>query len=150
MPAVAKRRAETLARARRGQPSKYRPEYCQVALEAAAQGLSLTALAGMIEVDRTTLMEWAATHPDFSIALEKYKGIRTLRLERDLLKFDNGAQVTARIFALKNAAPDEWRDKQHTEITATITLGDLVGEVLLMRGSKRIEAPTIEGEVERA
>ena len=38
-------------------------------------------------------------------------------LERTLLSADNGPTVTSRIFALKNAAPDEWRDKQETALT---------------------------------
>lgn len=100
-----------------GRPSKYEPEYCGILIEAAREGLSLTAFAGMVEVARSTINEWMAAYPEFSEAVKRHASIRTLTLERGLLASDMGPRVTARIFALKNAAPDEWRDKQETALT---------------------------------
>lgn len=81
-------------------------------------GYSLTAFAGMIGVHRDTLYEWAKVHDEFSDALKRHKAKRVFKLETDLLSAEaTGPYVTARIFALKNADPDEWRDKREYEHT---------------------------------
>lgn len=95
----------------RGAPSKYSPAYCNEIIELMGQGLSLTAAAAGIGVHRDTVYEWEKQFPEFSDAVKLARGKRTLKLERDLLSAPDGPTVTSRIFALKNAAPDEWRDK---------------------------------------
>ena len=50
-------------------------------------------------------------------AVKEGETLRTLKLETDLLSAPDGPTVTSRIFALKNAAPDEWRDKVIQEHT---------------------------------
>lgn len=95
-----------------GRPSKYDPAYCEQVLSYMGQGYSLTAFAGSIRVARDTVYEWEREHPDFSDAVKAARGARVATLEEGLLKSDQlSPQVTARIFALKNACPDEWRDK---------------------------------------
>ena len=94
-----------------GRPTLYRPEYVAQLLDAADEGLSLLAFAGIIGVGRTTLNHWKEEQPGFAAAWDIHQAKRTLKLERDLMKADSGPQVTSRIFALKNAAPDEWKDK---------------------------------------
>lgn len=100
-----------------GRPTKYDARYCDEVVAAGDQGLSLTAFAGMIDVSRSTIGEWMSVHPEFSAACKRHGARRTLYLERSMLSAENGPQVTARIFALKNAAPDEWREKQLLEHT---------------------------------
>lgn len=95
-----------------GRPSKYKPEFCEQVVEDMGQGYSLTAFAGSIGVHRDTLLEWQQKHPEFSGAVKRGQAARTRKLEGDLLAADSGPTVTSRIFALKNAAPDEWKDKQ--------------------------------------
>ncbi len=80
-----------------------------------ATGLSLTAFAGGIGVSRETVNNWQHEHPEFLDAVKAAKAARTRALEMQMLSFENGPAVTARIFALKNADPDEWREKQHIE-----------------------------------
>lgn len=98
-----------------GRPTKYNVAYCDEVIAAGDRGLSLTAFAGIIGVARSTINEWMANFPEFSEAVRLHAAKRTLYLEQTLLSAENGPQVTARIFALKNAAPDEWRDKQQLE-----------------------------------
>ena len=98
-----------------GRPSKFDEKYCEEVLEAGRQGYSLTAFAGMIGVCRDTISEWKEVHPEFSAALKRHAAARTYCLESDLLRAENGPKVTSRIFALKNAAPSEWRDRQEHE-----------------------------------
>ncbi len=80
-----------------------------------AKGFSISALAGQIGVDRVSLYEWEKVHPEFREALGQARFMRVNALENKLLTSDAGPHVTAAIFALKNAMPDEWRDRfEHT------------------------------------
>ncbi len=98
-----------------GRPTKYKEAYCNEVIEIMATGLSLTAFAGDIGVSRDTVNEWQRVHPDFSDAVKVAKAKRTAALERGMFSAESGPQVTARIFALKNADPEEWRDKKEVE-----------------------------------
>lgn len=98
-----------------GRPTKYDPKYCDMIIETMSTGLSMTAFAGEIGVARSTINEWIANYPEFSEATRVAKAKRTLALERQMLSATSGPGVTARMFALKNADPDEWREKQQVE-----------------------------------
>lgn len=100
-----------------GRPTKYDSRYCEEVIQAGKQGYSLTAFAGMIGVCRDTISEWMNVHPEFSASVKIHQSARTYCLESDLLTGETGPKVTSRIFALKNAAPQEWRDKQEHEMT---------------------------------
>ncbi len=98
-----------------GRPSLYDPSYCDTAREFMGQGFSISALAGKLQVDRASLYEWEKVHPEFSNALKQSRFMRVCALENKLLSAEIGPHVTAAIFALKNAMPDEWRDRiEHT------------------------------------
>lgn len=98
-----------------GRPSKYDPAYCDAVVEFMAEGYSLTAFAGSIRVARSTVNLWEHEHPEFSEATKIGHAARTAKLEQEMMAGTLGPYVTARIFALKNAAPDEWRDKREHE-----------------------------------
>jgi hypothetical protein len=101
-----------------GQPTKYRPEYCEAVMAFMGQGYSLTAFAGSIQVGRETVYGWERTIPEFSDAVKAARSMRVTCLEGGLLSGEAaGPQITARIFALKNACPPEWRDKHEVEHT---------------------------------
>lgn len=100
-----------------GRPSEYDPAFCEAVIAAGAQGYSLTAFAGLIGVHRDTLYAWGEAHPEFSDAMKRHKAVRVHRLEFGLLNSASAPVVTAHIFALKNACPEEWRDKVVQEHT---------------------------------
>lgn len=101
-----------------GRPSKYSPAYCDEIIAAGEQGLSLTAAAGIIGVDRSTIDYWRDEFPEFSLACKKAQAKRTLFLEKGMINpAATGPMVTARRFALANAAPEEWREKVTQEHT---------------------------------
>ena len=102
-----------------GRPTDYKPTYGEEIISLMATGLSLTAAAAELGFHRQRVYEWAERHPDFADAVNLARGKRTLKLERDLLSAPDGPTVTSRIFALKNAAPDEWREKQAVELSGT-------------------------------
>jgi len=97
--------------ARTGRPLEYRPEFGERIIELMAAGFSKTASAAELGFHRQTLYDWAEKYPEFSDAIKLGEGKRTLFLERGLLEAENGPKVTSRIFALKNACQDEWRDR---------------------------------------
>ena len=98
-----------------GRPSSYDPAFCQQVEDFMALGYSKMAAAGSVGVCYNTLKAWMAIHPEFLLAVRRGEAKRTQILENGLLQAETGPQVTSRIFALKNAAPDEWRDRQAVE-----------------------------------
>ncbi len=101
----------------RGRPTDYREEFCDLARQSMELGFSKTATAGKLGVSKQTFANWCQAHPEFLAAVKEGETLRTLKLETDLLGATDGPTVTSRIFALKNAAPDEWRDKRISELT---------------------------------
>lgn len=98
-----------------GRPTKYESDFCEQVIATGGEGLSLTAFAGRVGVCRATINVWMGEHPEFLEATKVAQAKRTEYLERTLLSGEQGPYVTARIFALKNAAPEEWREKQLVE-----------------------------------
>lgn len=134
-----------------GRPTDYRPEYAELVIEAMAEGISLTAFAGMIRVAPKTVYEWIKAHSEFSNAVARARGCRVLWLERKLLRSRKGAETTAAIFALKNACPDEWRDVKYQEHKYTLGIEKLTREQLnaIAAGVSPSDAGVIEGEAQR-
>lgn len=95
-----------------GRPPTYQPSFAEGVIEFMRSGASLSAYAGHLGVARQTLDNWRANYPEFREACEAGKAVRTLKLEMDLLRSDNSAVISARRFALLNAAPEEWRDQR--------------------------------------
>jgi hypothetical protein len=136
----------------RGQPSLYRPEYCDLVIEQAKdRGLSLPAIAGVIGVAVDTIYEWKKVHSDFSEACSRARSARILWWELKLGRSRKGAETTASIFALKNAAPDEWRDVRHTEHTHALSPRTLTDQQLeaIAAGVSPADAGIIDGSATR-
>jgi hypothetical protein len=76
-----------------------------------AMGYSLTATAGIMGFHRDIFSDWIKKFPDFSDSVKKAKGLRAFKLETDLFNAGDGPTVTSRIFALKNAAAEEYLEK---------------------------------------
>jgi len=102
-----------------GAPTLYREEYCERAVELMSDGYDITAFAGSIGVTRETVYEWMTRHGEFAHAVKIGQAARLLALQRKLLTTSMGVGVTAAIFALKNAAPDDWQDRYNTETKVT-------------------------------
>lgn len=98
-----------------GRPTKYDPSMGAKVLAFMSKGYSKMAAAGHIGVSYPTFKGFMDDHPEFLAAVKEGEAKRVVFLERGLLQAETGPQVTSRIFALKNAAPDEWKDKQEIE-----------------------------------
>ena len=89
----------------------YDPQLCEAVVAFMGQGFSLTAFGGEIGVSRETLVRWRKKHRAFDAAVKTAEAARARTLEDKLLRADSGASVSAHVFALKCAVPEEWRDK---------------------------------------
>lgn len=114
-----------------GRPTDFKPEYGEEILSLMADGLSLAASAAELGFHRQRVYEWKERHPEFADAIKLAQAKRQLFLERRLLNADTGPVVTSTIFALKNAAPDDWREKQEIDqkIDASGGLADLIRHI---------------------
>lgn len=100
-----------------GRPTDFKPAMGEEILQLMASGLSLAASAAQIGIHRQRVYEWMERHPDFADTVKLAQAKRQLFLERRLLSADSGPVVTSTIFALKNAGPEDWRDKHDHEHT---------------------------------
>jgi hypothetical protein len=131
-----------------GRPTTYRPEYCQRAIEFMGEGYSVTALAGHLEMSKDAIYDWINLYPDFCHAINMGRAARVAALETKLLTTSQGVGVTAAIFALKNADPDEWQDRYHTETTVNVPIEKISDAELMaiISGAK----PVIEAKPVKA
>ena len=134
-----------------GRPSEYKPEYCEAVVEAMAQGLSLTAFSGTINMSKQAVYEWIGAHAEFGDAVSRARSKRVLWLEQKLLRSRKGAETTAAIFALRNADPTEWRDIKNIQHDHSHNIEILSDEELLAiaSGQQPDEVAHIEGQYER-
>jgi len=100
-----------------GRPSLYRDEYGDTIIEWMDQGFSLTAAASRLDVSRATVYNWLDEYPEFAAKVKIAQAKRQFFLEKRLIDAKEGPIVTSSIFALKNAAPADWLEKTHTEVT---------------------------------
>lgn len=98
-----------------GRPTDFTPILGEEILSLMASGLSLAASAAEIGIHRQRVYEWMDRHPEFADTVKLAQAKRQLFLERRLLTADAGPVVTSTIFALKNAGPEDWRDKREVE-----------------------------------
>lgn len=106
-----------------GRPTKYRPIYCDLVIEAMSEGKSLTAFAADIGVARSTINEWMDEFPEFSEAARRAKAkCAAWWEERGRQMAQNGGapgQSTLVVFGLKNMS-DDWRDRVEAEHSGTV------------------------------
>lgn len=98
-----------------GRPTDFKAPMGEEILSLMASGLSLAASAAELGIHRQRVYEWMDRHPEFADTVKLAQAKRQLFLERRLLSADAGPVVTSTIFALKNAGPEDWRDKREVE-----------------------------------
>jgi hypothetical protein len=130
-----------------GRPTEYRPEYCALVIDEMRRGISLGAFAGVIGMSRDTVYRWMREHPDFSDAVSRGRAAQQLCWELKLVHSRKGAETAASIFALKNVAPDQWRDVKHQEHQHTVKVETLTdAQLYAIAGEK---APVVDAEFTR-
>ena len=113
----------------RGRPTDFRPSFGEEILTLMTEGLSLAAAAAAIGIHRQRVYDWVNQHPEFADTIKLATAKRQLFLERRLLAASEGPVVTSSIFALKNAAGEDWREKSQVDHGVTDTLAELLKEI---------------------
>lgn len=104
-----------------GQPTKYKPEYCERVVEYMKEGASMHEVALDLDVHIDTIYEWIKVHPKFSEAIKKGKAFSEgwwKKKGRDSLN-DNTFSPALWYMNMKNRF--HWRDKHEVQSTVTIT-----------------------------
>lgn len=70
-----------------GQPTKYKPEYCDAVVEMAERGMSVAEWAAALGVAKATLWHWAGDHEEFLNAFTRAKTIEQAVMEK--MAFEN-------------------------------------------------------------
>lgn len=124
-----------------GRPTKFEQAYVAQAEKLCRLGATDVQLADFFEVHVDTIYEWKKQHPDFLEATKAGKAQADQMVEQALFQRAIGyshketklfchegaivaedivkhhpPETTACIFWLKNRKPDQWRDKQVTEL----------------------------------
>ena len=108
-------------KAKKGRPTKYRPEMCERVLELGKLGKTREQIAVDLDIGWKTLHRWEGLHPAFRHALKEARA-RSLAfwqgVAQEIAAGERKANALALIFALKNQFPDYFRDR--TETTTTV------------------------------
>jgi hypothetical protein len=118
---------------RPGQPTLYKPEYCQALIDHLRNGDSYTTFAAFCDVCLDTLYHWEQAHPEFLEAKKKgwahyqkyWEDAGKTGLYNETIKDGDGMTVTRSINAavwiynMKCRFRKEWAD--HKDITADVT-----------------------------
>ena len=160
---VAKRDDET--RAVMGRPTKYLPQYADIAAKANRRGATTAEIAELLSINEATVRAWCLQHPDFSRAMRVGKKDADERVKRSLYERALGGHVkeqqafkvmgpdgsmievvevekylpadtrAAEIW-LRNRDPNRWKDKREVEHSGTVTLKAMIAAAADVDGSE--------------
>jgi len=137
---------------KRGRPSMYDPEFCEIVLELGAEGKSKAQIAARLGINRDTLNEWTKIHPEFSVAVKNAQELALAWWEDagQVNMARQGFNATAYIFQMKNRFREDYRDVTAMEHTGknggpieTRDVGSLTDDELAdiaLAGSPRVAA----------
>lgn len=94
-----------------GRPTAYKPEYCSMLVEHMKSGLSFESFAGVVDVGRNTIYEWAKEHQEFQDAKSRASAASLLHWEikgRDCL---HEAKFQASVYIFTMKARFKWADQ---------------------------------------
>lgn len=102
-----------------GQPTKYKEEYNQTALNYLAKGKSITQLARLLKVSRETIYHWGELNPAFSDTLRHGRQLSQAHWEDELENMMYSKDVNAPLVKLYFANRFGWSDKQEVDNTSS-------------------------------
>jgi hypothetical protein len=99
-----------------GRPSKYKPEYAELAMNYCLLGATDVEIAQFLGVSLRTVADWKVVHEDFAEALTTGKEKADAKVVGALYRGALAGNTTAQIFWLKNRRKEDWRDKVDHEV----------------------------------
>jgi transposase len=107
-----------------GQPTKYKPEYCEKLIKHMSKGLGYMSFGASIGHTNSTVHNWEKDHPEFLDAKEKAFDANRLWWDDKAARASIGkipnANATLMIFNLKNRFPKEWRDRKEIDVAGSL------------------------------
>jgi len=106
-----------------GQPTKYDPSYCAIAIACGKKGLSREAISSELGVTWKTLINWADAHPEFLSALDEAKKEEMLFFERlaldHIIEGPGSNRLNTALWAKSMSArfPAKYRENTKVEVT---------------------------------
>lgn len=109
-----------------GAPSKYDPSFCDVVIEFGKQGKSVTYMAALLDVAKSTIYEWEKVYPEFSDALTRARQWAQVWWEDHGQIGMTADKFNAAVWSRSMAArfPDDWREvkaRDHTSSDGSMT-----------------------------
>ena len=96
-------------------PTKYEEDFCQASIDFLADGKSITQLARMLNVAKSSIYLWADTYPEFSDALEQGRELSQAYWEDELCNMMYSKEVNAPLVKLYFANRFGWHDKAEVD-----------------------------------
>lgn len=114
----------------RGQPTKYKKDYCQLLIDHMSDGYSFESFAGRhdVRVAIDTLYNWANLFPDFSEAKRQACAARLKAHEERALQIARGGRgnATMQMFIMRTQHKS-WQEKtQETQLQVTQSYEDYI------------------------
>ena len=106
-----------------GRPTKYKPEYCEIAIACGKKGLSREAISSELGITWKTLINWAEEHEDFLLALDEAKKEEMLFFERlaldHMIEGPGTNRLNTALWGRSMAArfPHKYRENSKLEVT---------------------------------
>jgi hypothetical protein len=127
----------------------YEPAICEIVIQKAMLGHTIGATAAFIGCSRTTLHDWASSHPELADALARAKSIRQSFYEGHLIDIARRGGDSTRMSAIKlgllNVGGEDWKERLTAEHNVTFSLASLIEQSMkLVEPSK--DGPLIEHE----
>jgi transposase len=101
----------------RGRPTRYKPEYCEVAEKLGKEGCSPAEIAAELDVARETLLDWAQQYPEFSTSMKKAKTFEQQWWERIGKKGMIEGKINAAVWTKSMQARFRHDYTERTEVT---------------------------------
>ena len=145
----------------RGRPPVYRPEWCQIIIDDAAEGHSLTATCALLLCSKATLnlyldatdpITGEPSYPDLIDAVARAKISRQRYWESHAVDMSRNGGDSGRFQAVKmgllSMGREDWRDKvdDGAKLEVTFSFSDLIKKSMKIAGEKRSEPLTIDAQ----
>jgi hypothetical protein len=107
-----------------GQPTKYRPEYCDKVREWGVLGKSRAWMCATLGIAKRTIDLWEQAHPEFLSAMEEARALTQKWWEdagqSGMLQKSIDSGIWSRSMAAR--FPDDWREKSETTINGSLQI----------------------------
>lgn len=132
--------------ATRGQPTLYKPEYCQIVEDLGKQGKSVAQIASILNVDRATVYRWADVSEDFRDSLSRAKTFEQDWWETHAQRNLKAKHYQAQVWRTSMSARFKDDYTERTEISGQIDLAAIISSVVEAKpgdGAKQVQAQDV-------